>query len=563
MGVTDSSTGCCNQTLSLEDSFKESNHILKQQAKLKLRGLKPTTLTHGKMSTDYIYGRGSIDDYGTTSASEGEEGGYDHDDSFSGYNNEDHDGIIMIHPNNKDKQLQKIPPAFSSNLSVSESHSKEIVQDEMIANLNKQYQEKLNEHKLEAAMLQRENERLRQQNKLLKTKYSKFNEKHRNSNSNKNAHKNNSSSIKKLPKQYRAQRQSTQPNRTKTGSVSKSQSSHQRQSTPFKAALRINLPSNKNRIKSAPINLGQSTSTKSRTPKHGPITPISPLHTNNGYDYLHKTQKSAPISADHYYNAQQKRRSQVISPLVLPLPPLTEFPNRTKSDPSAIELKPTFAESPDPSDNEEWIIQPDIKNDTPFKSPLALTRSTSDSVNDLVDASAQIEDQKGCDVDDDDNQILNEFIFSIEFDGDCDSVITCVAIKRVIETLRWYSDCNGNADTLLRCIREQNYGYNLIKDYHHIMRKHLNSKCVDKIRAEIHEHVKKCSNTRKCGGFQRKCIEIEQNNTDKKKQNKRGRKKKRNKDKKDRHEHIPFYVECMDTIHCYFMHNIIPSQHTK
>eukprot|EP00486_Rosalina_sp_Unknown_P005697 CAMPEP_0201570396 /NCGR_PEP_ID=MMETSP0190_2-20130828/12645_1 /ASSEMBLY_ACC=CAM_ASM_000263 /TAXON_ID=37353 /ORGANISM="Rosalina sp." /LENGTH=82 /DNA_ID=CAMNT_0047993897 /DNA_START=871 /DNA_END=1115 /DNA_ORIENTATION=- len=61
------------------------------------------------------------------------------------------------------------------------------------------------------------------------------------------------------------------------------------------------------------------------------------------------------------------------------------------SDPCASELKPTFAESPDPSDNEEWI--PDPNNDTPFRPPLALTRSHSESAADLFDdASAQIED---------------------------------------------------------------------------------------------------------------------------------------------------------------------------
>ena len=71
----------------------------------------------------------------------------------------------------------------------------------------------------------------------------------------------------------------------------------------------------------------------------------------------------------------------------------------------------------------------------------------------------------------------------------------------------------------------------------------------------IYQMVNRCD-PNKCLGYKRKQIELLENKTEKYLQKKQNRKHSSSSVTSCDHngQHLPFYVSCMDTIHCYFMH---------
>ena len=106
-------------------------------------------------------------------------------------------------------------------------------------------------------------------------------------------------------------------------------------------------------------------------------------------------------------------------------------------------------------------------------------------------------------------------LWSIYADGACTDLYHCIAIKRIICALKWYSNANGDADVLWKKIKDQQYGSNLINDYHHIMKYHVTSLEGDlqllqkekmAICELIYQSISKCD-PHNCLGYKRKEIE--------------------------------------------------------
>eukprot|EP00484_Ammonia_sp_Unknown_P021797 CAMPEP_0197027642 /NCGR_PEP_ID=MMETSP1384-20130603/7514_1 /TAXON_ID=29189 /ORGANISM="Ammonia sp." /LENGTH=370 /DNA_ID=CAMNT_0042456513 /DNA_START=47 /DNA_END=1159 /DNA_ORIENTATION=+ len=131
------------------------------------------------------------------------------------------------------------------------------------------------------------------------------------------------------------------------------------------------------------------------------------------------------------------------------------------------------------------------------------------------------------------------FMHSVaDSDGhECDDgelVMECAVIQRFMQALTWYHECHGDDEILMKQIRAEKYGYGLIRDYHHILTKHLKSSHAKMVRRELRKNGTQCKNVKSCKACQR-------------------RKKQR---VQHREGHIPFYIECIESVHCYFLHNI-------
>ena len=131
------------------------------------------------------------------------------------------------------------------------------------------------------------------------------------------------------------------------------------------------------------------------------------------------------------------------------------------------------------------------------------------------------------------------------FDGKCTNIHSCIAIKRTIKILRWYSFCGDDHEKLLIAIKDNKYDIHLLNDYHHILGIHLNNKDIknikyefDLIHNEILKYVKPCE-LKECEGFIR---------------HHRRREKNDGNNVSDESE-LQFYIDTMDSIHCYFMHS--------
>eukprot|EP00484_Ammonia_sp_Unknown_P014851 CAMPEP_0197073084 /NCGR_PEP_ID=MMETSP1384-20130603/210423_1 /TAXON_ID=29189 /ORGANISM="Ammonia sp." /LENGTH=490 /DNA_ID=CAMNT_0042511909 /DNA_START=82 /DNA_END=1554 /DNA_ORIENTATION=+ len=130
-------------------------------------------------------------------------------------------------------------------------------------------------------------------------------------------------------------------------------------------------------------------------------------------------------------------------------------------------------------------------------------------------------------------------IWNVEFDGDCKDIEHCMAVQRIVFALKWYSDVSGNADEIWKRIQAKQYERRLLGDYCHVMNVHLSPADVEQMgieRAIICQQIANLMNAcdaRQCLGHQR-----------------------RQKKREYADMHVPFYVQCMDTIHCYFMHNM-------
>ena len=162
------------------------------------------------------------------------------------------------------------------------------------------------------------------------------------------------------------------------------------------------------------------------------------------------------------------------------------------------------------------------------------------------------------------NEENQEDLWGIYADGACKELHQCIAIKRIICALGWYSNANGDADVLWKCIKDKQYGSNLINDYHHIMTYHVTSFDGDlqllqkekmAICELIYQSISKCD-PNNCLGYKRKQIERLEQKNDKYLY---GKCQNRTSSSSALHNaqggHIPYYVNCMDTIHCHFMHS--------
>ena len=161
----------------------------------------------------------------------------------------------------------------------------------------------------------------------------------------------------------------------------------------------------------------------------------------------------------------------------------------------------------------------------------------------------------------------NLMVQDIIIDETCKNSINCVALKRIIEVLRYYDNITSseedsinegderkdeqrnkhkNSTLWITYFNDTNYKH-LLNDYHHILKHHLHKKDISKsndefdiIYKQIIKYVKHCDVT-KCQKFRR---------------NRRIRE----------HENISilncrnndlcnFYTETLDSIHCYFLHS--------
>ena len=143
------------------------------------------------------------------------------------------------------------------------------------------------------------------------------------------------------------------------------------------------------------------------------------------------------------------------------------------------------------------------------------------------------------------NYGVNQIEVDINFDGKCQSISTCIAIKRIARILGYYALCGDNFSDMNKMIMNHNYNKHLLNDYHHILHHHLENKDTKQIGIEfdliyneiIHKNKVGACDIKSCEGFYRnhgstekKMIEVED-------------------------EETQFYIEIMDSIHCYFMHS--------
>eukprot|EP01084_Bolivina_argentea_P273456 465810_1 len=132
-----------------------------------------------------------------------------------------------------------------------------------------------------------------------------------------------------------------------------------------------------------------------------------------------------------------------------------------------------------------------------------------------------------------------------EYDHTCTSVSDCAYLQRLCKALQFYqSNEASNHNELLKYFAPENYNL-LLTDYHHILYQHLDNKPIIEIQKEfelihhkIMKYIKQCS--------LEKCKRLERNHRTRDKHTANAT----NNDTK-----IQFYIDTMDTIHCYFIHS--------
>eukprot|EP01083_Nonionella_stella_P093083 260734_1 len=122
-------------------------------------------------------------------------------------------------------------------------------------------------------------------------------------------------------------------------------------------------------------------------------------------------------------------------------------------------------------------------------------------------------------------------IWNQVFDGDCPNIADCIATQRIVRALKWYRNVRGDGDKVWKKIKHKKYGTNLISDYHHLLHSHLDKGDTEKAKiCNEYKIVVDCDGAT-CHGYKRK--HCQSNPSD---------------------SHVPFYVSCLDTIHCLFVH---------
>eukprot|EP01084_Bolivina_argentea_P274063 467023_1 len=141
------------------------------------------------------------------------------------------------------------------------------------------------------------------------------------------------------------------------------------------------------------------------------------------------------------------------------------------------------------------------------------------------------------------------------FNCDCNSISTCVSINRITQCLQFYQsiDLSTNSHLLINYFNKNNYPF-LINDYNHILTKHLgDNKPIKQTRNEyeqinqfIMSQIKHCQ-LEKCNKLNRNTRNrekeplldtIQLNNTN-----------------NDTNDLLSFYIDILDTIHCYLIHS--------
>ena len=127
----------------------------------------------------------------------------------------------------------------------------------------------------------------------------------------------------------------------------------------------------------------------------------------------------------------------------------------------------------------------------------------------------------------------------------CDSLENCTSMQHIIDNLKLYQMIESDKTDDIECISKLNE--NILDDYHHILIEHLSNKSVHEINEEfnnlhtmlrrenIHCDFGKCSSIRRYHCIRENIDNLEQQSL--------------------RSDNLQFYIDLMDTIHCYFIHS--------
>ena len=107
----------------------------------------------------------------------------------------------------------------------------------------------------------------------------------------------------------------------------------------------------------------------------------------------------------------------------------------------------------------------------------------------------------------------NEYPLEVEMDDDCGSVENCMAIKRIVDALKWYALSGDDHESVYKKMKTDNYGKRIVNDYNHIMTEHLDNDLgtkndadlrneYDLICTEVSKYVKPCTFVQ-CAGYRR------------------------------------------------------------
>lgn len=138
------------------------------------------------------------------------------------------------------------------------------------------------------------------------------------------------------------------------------------------------------------------------------------------------------------------------------------------------------------------------------------------------------------------------------FNNECKSLVECDSINRIISCLKFYQklDLNNDSNLLIEYLNQNNYPF-LLNDYNHILIKHLgDNKSTQETRKEFEAiHVYIMSQIESCE--LEKCQQLHRNSRDREKDSESALIQPDDNQDKDL---FNFYVDYLDTIHCFLVH---------
>eukprot|EP01084_Bolivina_argentea_P176338 305172_1 len=134
-------------------------------------------------------------------------------------------------------------------------------------------------------------------------------------------------------------------------------------------------------------------------------------------------------------------------------------------------------------------------------------------------------------------------------DSQCESVTSCTAVENIKKALEYQYKTDNKAEIYEYCT---NTNPNIIKDFHHILMRHLNhaNKLKNDKNFQIIYKIMTTNiecNVSKCGGFSR-------NNRNKEKKSSKMTVEQQSTNDDDNLEHT-YFIDLLDNIHCYFIHS--------